>query len=193
MFVLCDTSSVLMLLLIAPDMFISKQYECVTIKVVHDEIIRTTKFKSKYPWTRQLRGKIKPISVSKHQKELIDLYFSAISELINNGTVNKTTGRFFDLSFPDRKIAASTLALGYKITSGDRDLVTFCKQEFLKEFKGDVSPLEIINRWIEKGIIEWDDTKHQYLSDWSENREHPQPNKAKVTFKKLTDRKYEGP
>ena len=190
--VLCDTSVVLMLLRIAPDMFVDERYECVTVKEVHDEIVRTTKFKSKYPWTKELRSKIKIISVNKSKKERINLYFSAISELNNTGTINKTTGRLFDLSFTDRKIASSTLALGYKITSGDRDLVTFCKQEFSKECKGAVSPLGIINRWVEKKLIDWDDTKQEYLTDWSENREHPQPDKAKRKFENLTGREYTG-
>ncbi len=51
MYVLCDTSSVLMLLRIAPDIFVDERFECVTVKVVHDEIVGTTRFKSKYPWT----------------------------------------------------------------------------------------------------------------------------------------------
>ncbi len=181
-----------MLLRIAPDMFIDDRYECVTIKDVHDEIIRTSKFKSKYPWTRELRSKIKPLSINASQNKTIDLYFSAISELINVGTLNKVTGRLFDLSFPDRKIAASTLALGYKITSGDAGLVAFCEQEFSNDFKGSVSPLAIINRWIERKTIVWDDRKQEYLADWAEKYEHRQPKKDKIAFRKLTGRKYEG-
>lgn len=192
MFILCDTSSVLMLLRIAPEMFIDERFECVTVKEVHDEIVQTTKFKSKYPWTRDLKNKIKPLSVPQSKKDEIEHYFSTISALINYGIINKTTGRLFDLSFPDRKIAANTLVLGCKISSGDKDLVTFCRQEFPKEFNGAVSPLGIIIHWIEQGLIIWDDTKQKYLSDWSENREHPQPDKVKATFKKLTGRKYEG-
>ena len=181
-----------MLLRIAPDMFIDERYECVTIKDVHDEIKRTSKFKNKYPWAKDLRSKIKTLSLRASQRKTVDLYFSTISELINTGTINKVTGHLFDLSYPDRKIAASTLALGYKITSGDAGLVAFCGQEFSKEFKGAVSPLAVINRWIEKGIIVWDDIKQEYLADWAEKNEHPQPRNDKVVFRKLTKRKYVG-
>lgn len=181
-----------MLLRIAPDMFVDERFECITVKVVHDEIVRTTKFKSKYPWTREFKSKLKILYTTNRQKGLIDLYFSVIKEKINAGTINKTTEKIFDLSYPDIKIAATTLVLGYKISSGDGNLVTFCMQEFTKEFKGAVSPLELVNMWIEKGLIDWDDTKHQYLSDWDKNRENPQPYNAKVKFKQLTGRKYEG-
>jgi hypothetical protein len=51
MVILCDTSSILMLLRIAPDMFTDERYECKAIRDVHDEIVQTTKFKTKYPWT----------------------------------------------------------------------------------------------------------------------------------------------
>lgn len=40
MFILCDTSSILMLLCIAPEMFIDERFECITIREVHDEIVR---------------------------------------------------------------------------------------------------------------------------------------------------------
>ncbi len=192
MFVLCDTSSILMLLRIAPEMFVDERFECVTVKVVHDEIVQKTKFKSKYPWTREIRGKLKIIYPTKSQKDLIDAFFAIIRDKIIEGTINKISKNEFDLSFPDQKIAASTLALEHKMSSGDRGLVAFCKQVFPKEFKGAVTSLELINLWIEKGLIKWDDTKQQYLSDWNKNNEIPQPHNAKVKFKQLTGRKYEG-
>ena len=68
MFILCDTSSILILLQIAPDMFTDNRYECKTIRVVHDEIVRTTKFKTKYPWTREMKPKIKTVVLNKEQK-----------------------------------------------------------------------------------------------------------------------------
>ena len=39
MFILSDTSSILMLMRIAPDMFVDERFECKTIRDIHDEII----------------------------------------------------------------------------------------------------------------------------------------------------------
>lgn len=47
MIILCDTSSVVMLLRIAPEMFEDKRYGCVTIKEVYNELFATQKFKSR--------------------------------------------------------------------------------------------------------------------------------------------------
>ncbi len=59
MFILCDTCSVLMLIRIAPKMFNEKEYECLTVKEVHQEIKRTQKFKEKYQWRIDFLPEIK--------------------------------------------------------------------------------------------------------------------------------------
>ena len=192
MFILCDTSSILMLLRIAPDMFVVEGYECKTIREIHNEIVRTTKFKTKYPWTREMRAKIKPVVLDKEQKEREELYFEVVRNLNRVGTENRKTGRFFDLSFVDMKVISHALTLAYRITSGDRELIQFVEQEFRDEFQGSISPLEIINRWLEKGLIKWDEGKQGYLSDWAEHHEHPQPLKAKKRFRELTGYRYTG-
>ncbi|NLW31506.1 MAG: hypothetical protein GXY77_08635 [Fibrobacter sp.] len=192
MFILCDTSSILMLLRIAPDMFTDERYECRTIREVHDEIVRTTKFKSKYPWTREMKHKVKTVVLSKEQKQTETMFFETVRTLNRQGVVNQKTGRFIDLSREDMRVISHALTLDYRITSGDRDLVQFALQEFKEEFRGNVSPLEIIIYWLESGIIEWDEMKQIRLSVWTEDNEHPQPMKAKKYFKKLTGFKYTG-
>lgn len=192
MFILCDTSSILMLLRIAPDMFTDDRYECKTIRDVHDEIVRTTKFKSKYPWTRELKAKVKPLSLTDAQKNGETVIFETIRVLNSQDTINCKTERLFDLSREDMKVISHALALGYQITSGDQGLVQFAQQEFGEEFKGNVSPLEIINHWLELGVITWDSQKQSYLSAWASDKEHPQPAKAKKYFKELTGFDYAG-
>jgi hypothetical protein len=192
MFILCDTSSILMLLQIAPDMFTDDQYECRTIREVHDEIVRTTRFKTKYPWTREMRVKIKTVVLNQEQKKTEQLFFDTIRTMNYEGTENQITGRLFDLSREDMRVISHALVLEYKITSGDRDLVQFARQEFKEDFRGNVSPLEIINHWLESGVLEWDEEKQNYLSEWTDNREHPQPQKAKKRFYELTGLRYTG-
>jgi hypothetical protein len=181
-----------MLLRIAPNMFQDKRYGCVTLKEVHDEILGTQKFKSKYPWRTKYKDKLNPLSSSKMNSKEVTTFFTVIDELNKIGTVNKKTNRLFDLSHTDKKILAGALAFNYKITSGDYDLVQFAKQEFSSKFKGSIYPLEIINAWLKKKLIKWDDTKHEYLSDWDLQIEHQQPIKAIGNFQKLTKRRYPG-
>ncbi|MBD3241514.1 MAG: hypothetical protein GF331_13070 [Chitinivibrionales bacterium] len=192
MFILCDTSSILMLLRIAPDMFTDERYGCKTIREVHDEIVRTTKFKSKYPWTRGMRPRVRPLVLGEQQKHREAVFFDAIRALNLQGTVNKKTERFFDLSHEDMRLISHALALGYKISSGDRELKEFARQEFAADFRGSISPFEIINQWLESGIISWDEEKQRYLSAWADDREHPQPLNAKKHFKALSGSDYSG-
>ncbi len=181
-----------MLLRIAPDMFINDAYECKTIREIHGEIARTTKFKTKYPWTQGMRAKIKPVILDQEQKNREARYFDAVWNLNRIGTENLKTGRLFDLSFVDLKVISHALTLDFRITSGDRELVQFVQQEFKDEFRGAISPIEIINRWLEKSLLEWDEEKQGYLSAWAEQNEHPQPVKAKKRFKELTGYWYTG-
>lgn len=192
MLILCDTSSILMLLRIAPDMFINDAYECKTMREIHDEIARTTKFKTKYPWTQGMRAKIKPIILNQEQKKREARYFDTVRILNRVGTENLKTGRIFDLSFVDLKLISHALTLDYRISSGDRELVQFVQQEFEDEFQGAISPIEMINGWIEKRLLAWDEEKQSYLSAWAEQNEHPQPVKAKKRFKELTGYWYTG-
>jgi hypothetical protein len=57
--ILYDTSAILMLLRIVPDMFIDERFECVTLRCIHDELVQTTKFRTKYPWIRDFKKSLK--------------------------------------------------------------------------------------------------------------------------------------
>lgn len=192
MIILCDTSSVVMLLRIVPNMFQDARYGCVTIKEVRDEMIGTQKFKSRYPWRTDYKDKLVPLAASRMETVEVSQYYSVIDELIKAGTLNRKSGRLFDLSYTDKRILAGALAHGYKISSGDQDLILFAKQEFRSTFKGDITPLEIINLWLNRGLISWDDVKHEYLSEWDRLEEPAQPKKAIGKFQKLTGKRYPG-
>jgi hypothetical protein len=179
-----------MLLRIAPDMFIDERFECKTIREVHEEIVRTTKFKTKYPWINELRAKVKPIILNEKQKLSESMFFEAINELNYQGTKNLKTGHLFDLSREDIRVISCALTLGYKITSGDRGLVQFAYQEFKDDFKGNVSPLEIINYWLQSGVIVWTEDKQKIIEEWILLNESPQPEAAKKEFQKITGFKY---
>jgi len=56
----------------------------------------------------------------------------------------------------------------------------------------DISPLEIINMWLEEGLISWDDVKHGYLSEWDRLEEPRQPIKAIGKFQQFTGKIYSG-
>jgi hypothetical protein len=192
MVILCDTSSILMLLRIAPEMFTDHRYECKTIREVHDEIVQTTKFKTKYPWTREIRDRIRPTVLTESQKRTEKLYHETIRSLNYAGIMNENTGKNFDLSRVDMKVISHCIALGCSITSGDNDLKEFISQEFEEYDNGSFSPLEIIIQWMEKRLIKWDQEKQKVIDDWKELREHPQPAKAKKRFFELTGNKYTG-
>jgi hypothetical protein len=193
MFILCDTSSILLLLRIAPDMFVIADFECCTIREIHDELIRTTKFKTKYPWIHDKRPKLKPLMLTDEQKKSEKTYFEAINSLYRNGTLNTKTDKFFDLSHEDMKVISTALTLEYQISSGDKGLMQFAQQEFAGEFKGSVSALEVINTWIEKELITWDQEKQDILAEWKTQREVVQPQRAISDFKRLTKWLYPGP
>jgi hypothetical protein len=190
--ILCDTSSILMLIQIVPDMFLNEPFECCTITYARGEIYRTQKFKEKYPWRDQFKDKIRCLPIDLVENEKVSSYFDVIKSLVDNGTINEKTGHDFDLSYPDMKFLSCTLGNGYRITTGDHNLRTFAIQEFTEEFEGWISPLGMLNAWLRKGIIEWNDKCHKYLEDWKRNNEDPQPKRQRFEFKKLTGRNYPG-
>jgi len=192
MHILCDTSSILMLIRIAPEMFIEKEYECCTIGLVRKEIFGTQRFKTKYPWRIQFKNKVKSLPHDISDNNEVQRYFDAISSLIEHGRVNERTGVEFDLSYIDKRLLACALCNGYKISSGDADMKQFAKQEFAGDFRGWISALGIVNRWLDKGLIKWDRSLHVHLAEWEAYNEHPQPQRQKNRFKKLTKRNYPG-
>lgn len=192
MFILCDTSSILMLLQIAPDMFTDERYECKTIRDIHDEVVQTTKFKSEYPWVSQMRPNLRVTVPSEDQKKNEDLYFETIRHLNRERVYNAEKKRWVDLSWKDMKVLSHVLALECQISTGDDDLEYFARHEFKRDFRGNISALEIIVRWLENKVIQWDDEKQKLLALWVEHNEHPQPLKAKKRFKELSGFNYIG-
>jgi hypothetical protein len=193
MVILCDTCSILMLLRIAPDMFIDPRYECRTIREIHDELIQTTRFKTKYPWVGNYRTKIKPgILTEAEKKAEADLYL-AIKALNDEPVINVRNGRPFDLSFRDMKVASHSLALGCAISSGDTNLVEFILQEFPDDSEGNLTSLEVLNGWLGNGLFAWNAGHQSLLEQWSILGERKQPVRATKLFEKLTHFKYPGP
>ncbi len=190
--ILCDTSVIVMLIRINPDMFLDKRYLCCTRNLIRDEIFGNPKFKKKYAWRDDFKAKIQCLPSNVTNNAEVNRYFETIKFLIQNMTINSKTGRPFDLSYVDQMFLACALANGYKISTGDENLSLFGSQEFGDDFHGNISPLGIINRWIGAGLLEWNDQLHNYLADWEINNEHPQPKKQIVKFKRLTGRKYPG-
>jgi hypothetical protein len=72
----------------------------------------------------------------------------------------------------------------------DNDLEAFIRQEFLGQT---ISPLGIINDWIEKGLIKWDKKLQMIIDDWQVYNESPQPKKEIKRFEKNTGYKYADP
>lgn len=191
--ILCDTCSILMVIRIAPDMLTDENYDYFTIQEVRGEIIRQQKFKDKYPWRHRFKDKIRCIPNSEIlNNNAVNQYFEAINLLIESNITNNKTGRLFDLSPVDIRFIACALSFGFKISTGDGDIKDIANQEFSKTFKGNISPLGIVNMWIRNGLINWTDTLHEYVADWKRDEEDSQPRRQKIEYKKLTGLKYPG-
>jgi hypothetical protein len=191
MIILCDTSSILLLLRIAPDMFIDQKYECITIPEIFNEIFRTQKFKGKYPWRTDFKSKVKPLTYSSYKTSSYDELHKTIQRILDACVPDSSSGQQFYLSPEDHALAACAIAKDCELSSGDTKLVAFLQQQFPDMFKGNLTALEVINRWLENKALNWDDAKHDIVGEWKKN-EAPQPKAAVKQFKKLTGRDYLG-
>lgn len=189
MHILCDTSSILMIIRIAPEMFTDERFECVTIKEARDEIFQTQKFKTKYPWRSQYKKKIVALGKTSVETDEFHLYCSTIRNLLESGKINQRTQKFFNLSAVDRKIAACVLAHNFNMTTCDSDLIDFIEQEFSIK---NTTPLGIINKWLKEGLITWNTNLQIIIEDWDKCGEPAQPSKEIIEFEKLTKVKYLG-
>jgi len=187
--ILCDTCSVLMLLRIAPDMFTNPEFECVTITEVRNELFKTQKFKTKYPWKNRYKANIRTLPETDVKNSKFELYLATINATVESGTINKKTNKYFGISRVDKIIAASALANDYEVTTGDKDLIDFLSQEFDKKNN---SPLRLINLWLTKKLIIWNDRYQEILEDWAKSEEAPQPRTDIKTFEDLTGFTYAG-
>ena len=171
-------------------MFCDDRYECKTMQEVVRELFRTQKFKTKYPWRIKYKSKIKALGSSEVKQGDFDLNLNVIKNLVYAGTKNKKTNHFFDLSYVDQIIAACTITHNYKLTTVDDNLSDFVEQEFSSIT---ISPLGIINEWMEKGLIKWNDKFQELIEDWEKCNEHPQPRNEVKKFETLSGYKYAGP
>ena len=191
MYILCDTCSILMLIRIAPKMFIDEQYECSTIREVYDEMfIKQKRFKDKYPWRTQYKNDIKYLNQSEYKTDKFYKNKDIINHLILNGTIRERTGRCFDPSFTDQIISAFAITHDLRVATCDKELIDFLSEQFERTT---ISSLGLINKWIQKGLIEWNDNFQQILREWKRDEEASQPNSEKAFFKELTGYSYEGP
>ena len=191
MIILCDTSSILLLLRIAPSMFIDPAYQCATLPEIHEEIFRTQKFKEKYPWRVGYKAQVKPLIRSAYRTEVFEKVLKNIRVLLDAGVIN-ADGKLFKLSPEDCILLTCALVNEYRISTGDAGIVAFAQQEFPGMFKGNMSALGIITMWIEGGLIEWNDEKQALLAEWKKQKEASQPQSAIKKFKGLTKRAYPG-
>lgn len=186
MFILCDTCVLLMLLRIAPDMLADERYNCVVPSLVRDELFRTQKFKDKYPWRTRYKSQVVTLPASLAQTDDFNRSLQIV-ELLVSSSRNERTGRRYGLSGVDKRLAALVIANEYQSSTGDSDLRDFLFQEF--EIPN-ISPLEIINDWLARELIKWDDDRQAVLEDWKRCNEHPQPKEHIKNFEVITGRAY---
>lgn len=171
-------------------MFVDERFDCVTVPEVCEEIFRTQKFKTKYPWRTNYKSKIRPHSALKNAGDNFERSFAVIKLLVDAGKASSKTGKSFGLSFVDKSFAAYVTAYELDISSTDNSLIDFLEQEFGKENR---SPLALLNNWIKQGLIQWSEDMQRIIEDWDKNGEPIQPAKDKKNFFKLTGVKYAGP
>ncbi len=186
MIVLCDTCVILMLLRIAPDMFNNEEFGCITVQAVWKEFTKTQKFKSKYPWRKNLKNQIKSKPNSEIKKDSFDLTYSAI-KMTNNSSNNTRNNKKYGLSPVDCEIAAIAVHNEFSISTTDRNLREFIEQQYeMKNYE----PLELINIWLGNKLIEWDDHKQAILDDWIICGEKYPSRKHTRIFQKITGYKF---
>ena len=190
MIVLCDTCSVLMVIRIAPDMFTDEKYECATTAKVHNELFRTQKFKEKYPWRANYKPHVSTLGSSVTSTDGVNLHLSVINAIIETGVTNPDTGFLVDLSPTDKHVIACATANQFDISSVDRNLVYFAESQF--DIRN-VTPLGLVNHWLEQGLISWNDHLQMVIADWQSCGESEQPLCEVGRFQRLTGYRYVGP
>ncbi|MHB1350256.1 MAG: hypothetical protein ACYCYR_10335 [Desulfobulbaceae bacterium] len=170
-------------------MFTDERFGCATIPKVRDEIFRTQKFKTKYTWRDDYRESIRSLGISSIETDEFNLNLSAINSLIDTGVENSKTGLLIDLSQTDKHIIACAASNGYDIASVDKNLVDFAEQQF--EVKN-ITPLALVNQWLEDGLITWNDQLQMIMEDWDKCGEMKQPISEIGRFQTLTRYRYAG-
>jgi hypothetical protein len=188
--ILCDTCCILLILRIAPEMFTDDRFGCFTVKEIRDEIVQTHKLKTRYPWRTDYKDKIKFTVLGNEAKKSFEIYFRAIDNLVELGTINNSTNRFFDLSYIDRKIVAYSLATDSQLSTNDQDIRDFIWQHY---DRNSISSLGLINKWLREGSLQWCDQFQMIIREWDTNNEPPQTREDIEGFERLSRFKYIGP
>ena len=183
---LCDTCSIIMLLRIVPDLFQDSRFECVTISEVRRELTQTQKFKTRYPWLKEYSKRVVVMPQDKWQTKEYKEALSIV-RMLNQSGRNTRNGKMFGLSKVDMKIAAAVIPLDFRITTVERPLQDFLKQQFNIDCE---QPLKLINDWLEKGLLKWTNDHQGVINDWIKQNERDQPRNEIRRFEHLSGRKY---
>lgn len=171
-------------------MFKDDRFGCFTVQEVREEIFQTSRFKTRYPWRTDYKDKIKSCFLDAGVKESFDIYFSTIDKLVEYGTINNRTGRYFNLSYKDQRIAAYSLATDSQLSTNDWDMRDFIQQQYDRD---SISSLALINKWLRKGLLQWNNQFQAIIREWDTNNESPQPREDIRKFEGLSGFKYLGP
>jgi hypothetical protein len=184
--ILCDTCSLIMLIRIEPQMLTDSKYSCVTVRQVWEEFTQTQKFENKYPWRGEYKRYIRCLSQS-----IVDTanYQIALktAKVIEEMQRNQRTEKSYGLSRRDLEIAAIAIDQHFTLCSTDGNLIDFLDQQY--EIPN-VTPLQIVNDWIKEGLIEWNDSRQEVITDWIKCNEKPQLPADIRRFESLTRSKY---
>jgi hypothetical protein len=170
-------------------MFLDSRFKCKTIYPIKHEFSTSPNFIDKYPWRGQYKPKITAIGNITNEDADFNLALETIKVMIKNSARNSKTGKIYDLSYEDKRVAATVIAHNYFVSTEDNDLTDILEQHFEKT---NLTPLYLLNNWIEEGLIIWDDQKHALMKEWKTNDEPPQPANEIERFQKLTGRIYPG-
>jgi hypothetical protein len=184
--ILCDTCSLIMLIRIEPQMLADSRYGCLTVRQVWEEFTQTQKFQNKYPWRGKYKGNIRCLSQSMVDTADYQLVLKTV-KAIEATQRNQRTGKSYGLSRRDMEIAAIAIAHNFTFCSTDGNLIDFLEQQYEQL---NVTPLQIVNGWIEEGLIEWNDARQAVIADWIKCNEKPQPLTEIRRFESLTGFKY---
>ena len=186
MVVVCDTCALIMLLRIAPEMFEDVRYGCITIHNVWEEFTRNARIGREYPWRSEMKSHVRSIPQGDLETETFRRLLQAVQGLERNSR-NQRTGELFNLSPTDKRLAATCLDRELDLCTAEYNLDDFMRQEFDRE---NVPPLQLVNAWIGRDLITWNDERQSVIEDWITQHERPQPQAEIRRFEKLTGGKY---
>ena len=182
--VLIDTNAIILLLRIAPNMFRDSQYDCVLPEYVYQEFMQKPEFKDLFPWRSEYKGYLH-VGITNNAAYKHPQFASTLKTItcMARTNLNRNKERY-GLSKKDQEILSVAVAFCLDLCTEDVNLALFAKNEFsVKVF----SALSMINRWLQGGLIVWDDKKQQLLQEWNGRR---QPKEEISTFQKLTGYSY---